>query len=879
MVLRYGIKGMSCAACVSHVERAARKVLADGDGLTVSLLTNSIMIQTASALDDNEKVLLEERLAASVRAAGYTLLLEQEEADSEQKSAEFRARRTRLIVSALFTLAVMYLAMGGMLGLPLPAFLSDAENALAMGLSQLALTVPVVILNFRFFRNGCSALLHFSPNMDSLIALGAGASLIYGGIILGLIAFSGGNEAQIHAWMHDLYFESAAMILTLVSLGKLLESRAKDKASDAVRALSALSPKFATVLRDGKECAIPVSEIAVGDVLLVRQGELIPVDGEVIKGEGAADESALTGESMPVEKTVGATVRAACVLTAGALTIRAEHVGADTSLSRIMHLLEDAAASKAPIARIADKVSSVFVPCVMAISLITFVLWMLLTRHTEQALRSAIAVLVISCPCALGLATPTAITVGIGRGARMGILFRDAEALEKLCAVKTVLLDKTGTITEGAPSLTDVYAYGESTDRVLALAASVERLSAHPLAPAVCKAAQERDLELLDASDFTSVSGQGVSATVDGCRVTVGKPMSVLREQIDSVDESQEAVSTQSENTAKCGSTADSCPSFFTLSRADRALLAADFARLEKEGKTVVLVSSGENAIGILGISDRVRADSERAIRELHAAGVACKMLTGDNERVAQAVADTVGLDGYFASLYPEDKERIVREESEKSPCAMVGDGINDAPALVRADVGIAIGAGTEIAMDCAGIVLSKSTLISVAEAIALSRATLRVIKQNLFWALFYNAVCIPVAAGVFYPVFGWQLSPMLASAAMSFSSVCVVSNALRLRAISLTAEKKSKKANTLQSKTEEETMLFGKKENVTQVIGVEGMMCPRCVAHVTEALKAVKGVATVEVSLENKTATVSGTATLEALTAAITKAGYEVVD
>ena len=867
--LHYGIKGMSCAACVAHVERAMRKVLSNDDGLTVSLLTNSVTVTLKNEIGEEEKTALEERLAASVRAAGYTLLLERVERSDAEKDREYRFGMIRLIVSAIFTLAVMYLAMGGMLGLPIPAFLTGAENALAMGICQLVLTLPVIVLNFKFFKNGFSALFHLSPNMDSLIAVGAGASMLYGGVILFLIATSNGDTEQIHAWMHDLYFESAAMILTLVSLGKLLESRAKDKASDAVRSLAALSPKYATVQKDGKEVSVPVSDIQAGDILLVRAGELIPVDGEVLSGEGAADESALTGESMPVEKTVGSKVRAACVLTSGALTVRAVRVGDDTSLSRIIRLLEDAAASKAPIARIADKVSSVFVPCVMAISLVTLAVWLLFSHNIEQSLRSAIAVLVISCPCALGLATPTAITVGIGRGARHGILFRDAEALEKLCSVKTVLFDKTGTLTEGKPTLTDVCAYGRSAADVLTLAASVERLSAHPLAPAVCRAAEQSGLSLLEASDFRSVTGVGVTATVNGKECTVGKPSQSLREQVaaskDTVFNNDITVS------APC--TDGACATSYAVTeRSDPSALVSDLSRLERSGKTAVTVSIGGETVGILGISDRLREDSPDAVEALKSIGVACKMLTGDNDLVASSVAHAANLDGFCASLMPEDKERIVREESERAPCAMVGDGINDAPALVRADVGIAVGAGTEVAMDCAGVVLSQNSLTGVAQAIALSRATLRIIKQNLFWALFYNAICIPVAAGVFFPLFGWQLSPMLASAAMSFSSVCVVTNALRLRAIPLTPARHHKN-----QRKEEDPMLFGKKEATTHVIHVEGMMCPRCVAHVTEALNAVKGVQSVSVSLEEKTATVTATAPLATLTAAITKAGYEV--
>ena len=694
------------------------------------------------------------------------------------------------------------------------------------------------------------------------------------------------------------------MILTLVSLGKLLESRAKDKASDAIGSLATLSPKFATLLRDGKEVSVRVEEVEVGDLFLVRAGELIPVDGEVVNGSGSADESALTGESMPVEKTEGATVKAACVLTSGALTVRATNVGEDTSLARIIRLLEDAASSKAPIARIADRVSAVFVPCVMSISLLTLILWLILSHNPEQALRSAISVLVISCPCALGLATPTAITVGIGRAARMGILFRNAEALEKLCSVRTVVLDKTGTVTEGRPTLTDLYAYGVDPMLVLSRAAAVERLSAHPLALAVQTAAETVSSELPEATSFESLVGVGAEATVEGVLCRVGKPDAALRRQI------EEAAEKETDAISSVDTDADAdritIPSLSADVRKfeDRMRVFADFAALERQGKTAVLVTFDSIPVGVIGISDRVRDDSRVAVEALKNDGVTCLMLTGDNERTAAFVAQEANLDGFYASLLPEDKERMVREISEKTPCAMVGDGINDSPALVRADVGIAIGAGTEVAVDSADVVLSRSSLIGVYEARALSRATLRIIKQNLFWALFYNAICIPVAAGLFYPIFHWQLSPMLASAAMSFSSVCVVTNALRLRRIRLTPKGsdadfahtscKNATKNTMKNETGcrdtecqdrtqkkgEKTEMFRKTEAQTYVIHVEGMMCPRCQAHVTKALQEVKGVLAVEVSLEAKTATVTAAIrSADVLKTAITDAGYEVVD
>ncbi|MBQ8309441.1 MAG: heavy metal translocating P-type ATPase [Clostridia bacterium] len=847
MRLNYRIKGMSCSACVSHVEKAIRRVVCENDTVTVSLLTNSVSVVTAD--DKINEELLKEQISKAVRAAGYELVYEREK--EESKNREIRKKLVDLILSVAFTLAVMYISMGGMIGLPIPSFLTGAENAVFMALTQLLITLPVMVINFRFFKNGFKALFHLSPNMDSLIAVGSGAAVVYGLFAIVMMIF---DPTSVHSWMHDLYFESAAMILTLVSLGKLLESRAKEKASDAVRSLAKLSPKYVSVLREGKEISIPAEELRVGDLMLIRAGEWIPADGIVVEGDGSTDESALTGESMPVEKEKGSSVRAACVLLSGFLKVRAEKVGEDTSLSRIIRLLEDAAASKAPIARIADKVSSVFVPCVMGISLVTLIVWMIFSGSFAQSLRSAIAVLVISCPCALGLATPTAITVGIGRGASLGILFRSAEALEKLCSIKTVIFDKTGTLTEGKPAMTDVYTYGEeSAARVMRLTASVESLSSHPLSLAVVNGAAEMEIgDLPNVTSFRSLVGVGAEGMVDGVLCRIGKPNPSFFGTF------------ESEKTEK-GAPVCENNGFTVAEHRDLSVIRFDFECLESQGKTAVLVTFDSLPVGIIGISDRIRADSHIAVEALKSVGVTCLMLTGDNERTAASVAKQAALDGYFAGLFPEDKERKVRELSEDAPCAMVGDGINDAPALVRADVGIAVGAGTEIAVDCAGIVLSGSSLKGVADAYFLSRATIRIIKQNLFWALFYNVICIPVAAGVFFPIWGIQLSPMLASAAMSFSSVFVVTNALRLRSIRL-------------RKGEKEEM-FGKQETVTYTIGVEGMMCQHCVAHVKAALEAVKGVREVSVDLNagNATVSVESSVSQKTLADAIVKAGYKV--
>ena len=820
MRLHYEIKGMNCAACVAHVERAVRSVLSREDVFSVSLLTNSVSLLVSDTSNTQQ---LEERLKAAVFRAGYELITEQKKEERCPKS--FFGEWGKWMFSAFFTVSLMYLSMGGMLGLELPPFLSGKENAFWLGAAQLLLTVPVLILNFHFFSSGFRALFHLSPNMDSLVAIGASASVLYGLFAVWMLFW--GNEATVHQYLHDLYFESAAMILTLVSLGKHLEAGAKIKTSDAIRSLATLTPKFVTVIKDGEERSVPADALLEGDLVLLRAGEWIGIDGVVVSGEGSVDESALTGESMPVEKTNGSKIRAACVLLSGALTVKAEAVGENTSLSHIIRLLEDAAASKAPISRIADRVSAVFVPCVIGISMLSFGAWMLFSRQLSEALRAAVAVLVISCPCALGLATPTAITVGVGRGASRGILFRSAEALEKLCGVKTVVFDKTGTLTEGKPTVTDFFAYGEEKTRMLMLAASVEHLSSHPLSFAVERAAEEAGiLQYANVRHFATLTGVGAEGEIDGAVCRVGKPEPSACEE----------------------------PGEWQK----------DFFALENDGKTAVLVTLDKRPIGVIGFSDRIREEARAAVEKFKEHGVVCRMLTGDQEKTASLVAKKVGLDGFSAGLLPEEKERIVKALSLSAPCAMVGDGINDAPALVSADVGIAVGAGTEVAMDCAGVVLSGSSLMGVADAYALSCLTVRIIRQNLFWALFYNVICIPVAAGVFYPLLGWQLSPMLASLAMSCSSICVVSNALRLRSIPL--------------RKGEKKMIFGKKESITYTLSVDGMMCQRCVAHVKSALEGVKGVLSADVDLETKKAVVTARSAVSAdqLVTAVTAAGYE---
>lgn len=829
--LRYTVKGMSCAACVAHVERAAARVVGE-EHRTVSLLTNSLSVTLPDDADER-KIFAE--LRRSLKAAGYDLA-EQSEHTPSDETAEFRRDLSRLIASIALTLVLMYVAMGSMLGLPSPKIF--ATDPILFALVQLVLTIPVLVLNRRFFRNGFSALFHRAPNMDSLIALGSSASLLWGFVAIGMMlsAIHTGDAETLHRYHHNLYFESAAMILTLVSLGKTLEHRAKSRAADAVGALAAMMPEVATAERDGSLVTVALSEISVGEILVVREGETIPADGTVIDGSGAVDESAISGESLPVEKEVGSPVTGVCTLVSGRIKIRATRVGEDSALSRILGLLEDAAASKAPIARIADRVSAVFVPIVLGISLLTAALWLALAHDVARAVECAIAVLVISCPCALGLATPTAITVGISRGASLGILIRSAEALERLGAVEVLLTDKTGTLTEGRPVLTETVTDGISEDELLRLAASAERASSHPLASAVVRDAEERNLPLCDPQDYSSFGGKGISATVDGKSLLVGTEALLGEHKI-------------------------------VLSKP----LTEAFGQALDQGKTAVCVAKDGVAVGVLAISDEPRSDSKEAISSLKNMGVTPVMLTGDHENAARRIANEVGIAeaDVYARLLPEEKEAAIRRNRERGVCAMVGDGINDAPALAAADIGIAIGAGTEVAVDAADVVLTKNNLSDAVTAIALSRATMRTIKQNLFWALAYNAICIPLAAGALYPAFGIALTPMIGSAAMSISSLFVVTNSLRLRRTRL-------KFRKIKSRKENDTML-GKTKTVT--FSVEGMMCKNCKAHVEKALVELRGVTSAEADLETKSVTVVCKASLseESLKDAVRAAGYTV--
>ena len=830
MKLRFQVKGMTCASCSAHVEHAACGVAGTRE-VSVSLLTDSLSL----TVDDADAPRVRREIVAAVKKAGYTAIPEGE-ADAGQALPAADKKEDSplptLIASAILTALLMTVSMGPMLGLSIP-FFDGVENAIPYAFTQLLLTIPVLYLNRKFFTSGFAALARRAPNMDSLVAIGATASVAYGIFAIYAIGYAqgAGDTATVHHWLHSLYFESAATILTLVSLGKFLEHRARRKSADAVRALAALSPDTAWVERDGDWVEVPVGDIAIGDRVRVRAGELIPVDGIVAEGDVSVDESALSGESMPVDHSVGDRLSAACTIVDGAAVFTADRVGSDTALARILRLLEDAAASKAPVARLADRISRVFVPAVIAVSIVTAIVW-LIAGQPDTAFRCAVSVLVISCPCALGLATPTAIMVGTGRGAQLGILIKSAEALETLHAVDCILLDKTGTLTEGKPAVTDVIPLGARlADECLALAAALEASSTHPLARAITTAAGTCPAEGA-VQGFKNEVGRGVGGTVNGLACFVGKPGAAAVE-----------------------------------------IAPAKLAPLEAAGKTVVCLTVDGEAAALIAISDKIKPDSAAAVAALKAAKVRPVMLTGDNPSTAAAVAAAVGIApaDVPASLLPEQKEAAVAAETAAHTTAMVGDGINDAPALTRASVGIAIGAGTEVAIDAADVVLTRSTLCDAVNAIALSRATFANIRQNLFWALFYNAIGIPLAAGVLIPAFDLALNPMFAAAAMSLSSVCVVTNALRLRRF-------KPKIETKPNESEDINMLFGKTKTQTTTLKVSGMACGHCAARVEQAVAAIRG-ATAKVDLASATVTIEAPekVTREQLVDAIEKAGYKV--
>ena len=838
---QYTVTGMSCAACAARVEKAVSGV----KGVTscsVSLLTDSMGVEgTADAGE----------IIAAVREAGYGAALKKgnkgQNAQSSSDGDTLEDRETpvlkkRLIASLGFLIVLMYVSMGHMMwGWPLPSFFDN--NHVAMGLLQLLLAVVIMVINQRFFISGFKSLWHRAPNMDALVALGAAAAFGYSTFALFAMtdAQVRGDADAVMSYMHEFYFESAAMILALITLGKMLEARSKGKTTDALKSLMKLAPKTATLLRDGAEISVPVEQVAKGDVFVVRPGENIPVDGTVLEGNSAVDESTLTGESIPADKTVGSTVSAGTLNQSGFIRCEATRVGEDTTLSQIIQMVSDAAATKAPIAKVADRVSAVFVPAVMAIAAVTVIAWLIAGRTAGFALARGISVLVISCPCALGLATPVAIMVGSGMGAKNGILFKTAVSLEKTGKTQIVALDKTGTITQGEPRVTDMIPVnGISEKELLSLACALEKKSEHPLARAINQKAEQDGLTAEEAEQFKALPGSGLTASLDGA-VLFGGSYKFISERVRVPDDAKE----QSE-------------------------------RLSEEGKTPLLFARDGELCGIIAVADVIKADSPQAIKEMRNMGIRVVMLTGDNERTAKAIGARAGVDEVIAGVLPDGKESVIRELKQKGKVIMVGDGVNDAPALTSADIGIAIGAGADVAVDAADVVLMKSRLSDVPAAIRLSRAALRNIHENLFWAFIYNIIGIPLAAGVFIGVLGWQLNPMFAAAAMSLSSFSVVTNALRLNFFRMHDPKRDHKIrNKLKTTTEKET------KTMEKTLKIEGMMCGHCEMHTKKALEALDGVKTAEVSHEAGTAVVSLEKEIpdDVLKQAVADQGYRVTD
>lgn len=827
---KYKVTGMTCSACSSRVEKCVEKL--DGvNTVSVNLLTNSMQI------DFDESKLTEEKIADSVTQAGYGMEIptgksekKEEKEDIVEKNIENMKKRT--IWSFIFLIPLMYVAMGHMAGLPQPSFLRGDANAVSFALTQLLLCIPVLYINRAYFERGFRSLIHGAPNMDTLISVGSGASLIYGIFAIYRMGYGLGtqNMELVHRYLHDLYFESAVMILALINIGKYLEACSKGKTSEAIQKLMDLAPKTALVERNGQVVEIAAEDMLTGDILQVKPGSSIPADGVVIEGRTSVDEAAITGESMPVEKKEGDAVTAATLNKTGFIRMRAARVGQDTTFSQIIRLVEEASSSKAPIARMADKIAGIFVPTVMGIALLTGIVWLLMGAEFEFALSCAIAVLVISCPCALGLATPVAIMVGTGKGAENGILIKSGEALEITHNVQSVVLDKTGTITEGKPVVTDIISFGMSENKILEISAALEKKSEHPLAEAVLLKA--KGMELPNAENFAAIPGKGITAKIQGNIYYAGNRKLMQEQGI-------------------------SC---------EKAL--SSMEKLSEEGKTPLILADEKQVLGIIGVADVVKPTSAKAIQELKKLGIQVIMLTGDNARTAKAIQKQLDIDTVIAEVLPQDKEReISRLQEEGKTVAMVGDGLNDAPALARADVGIAIGAGTDVAIESADIVLMKNDLQDVATAIELSKAVIRNIKENLFWAFFYNVCGIPLAAGVLYPVFGLKLSPMFGAAAMSLSSLFVVSNALRLRFFH-SLKKGKTQPESIQEKKEEKNMYTMK---------IEGMMCPHCQAAVTKALEALEGTKA-EVNLEKKEAYVETGLEKEALKKAVEDAGYQVL-
>ncbi|MDO4661562.1 MAG: heavy metal translocating P-type ATPase [Tissierellia bacterium] len=823
MKQKFDVTGMTCAACQANVQKAVSKL--GVDDVNVSLMTNSMNVEY-----DNNK-LSEKDIIQAVEKIGYGANVKGEKVKKEDSKSKELEILKRLKISVVLTAILMYIAMGHMINLPQIPFLEGIEGASNFALTQLLLAIPVVFVNRKFYINGFKGLFHRAANMDTLVALGSLAALVYGIFALYRMnyGFATNNLEIVEMYRHNLYFESSAMILTLITVGKYLEEKSKGKTKSSLESLMKLTPKTANIIRDGEEISVNVSNINKGDIIVVRPGESIAVDGRIVEGSSLVDESVITGESIPVEKSKGDEVISATINKQGSFKFVAEKVGEDTTISKIIELVNDANETKAPIARLADKIAGIFVPTVIVISIVTFVVWMIARGEVEFALNMAISVLVISCPCALGLATPVAIMVSTGKSAELGLLFKNAESLENLHKIDTILLDKTGTITSGKPEVTDILTDMDE-NKLIQIAASIENKSEHPLSLAISNYAKENDISIKEISDFNSVSGRGIEASIDNNKYFAGNKKFMMENSIDLEDFEEKA------NT------------------------------LSNEGKTSMYFASKDKVIGIIAVKDNPKESSKIAIDEMKSLGYEVIMVTGDNEKTAEAIRKDLNIDNKFAEVVPSDKDKVVKKLQEKGKkVLMVGDGINDAPALARSDIGVAIGNGTDVAIDSADVVLMKDDLLDVVSAIELSKATIKNIKENLFWAFFYNILGIPIAAGVFYNAFGLSLNPMIGSFAMSLSSLFVVTNALRLRkfkpefknedSINQIYENKLENKNKKEIKKEEnkEDNMFSKKKTVN----VEGMMCENCAKHVTEALESVKNVKSAKVSLEDKNAVI----------------------
>ena len=838
---QYNVTGMSCAACSARVEKAVSGV--DGvENCAVNLLTNSMGVEGTAS---------DEAIIAAVEKAGYGASLKTGDkkskavTDDELKDTQTPKIRNRLIWSVIFLAPLMYISMGHMMwGWNLPAFMQD--NHIAMGLAQLLLTVIIMVINQKFFINGFKGIIHRSPNMDTLVALGAFASFAYSTVQLFLMTSAqlAGDSEKVMSLMHEFYFESSAMILTLITVGKMLESYSKGKTTNALKSLMNLAPKNATVIRNEKEVVIPVSDVMLNDIFAVKPGESVPVDAVIIEGETAVDESALTGESIPVDKAVGDKVSGATINQSGYIKCRATAVGEDTTLSQIIKMVSDASATKAPISKIADRVSGVFVPCVIVIALIAFCVWLAVGQSFGYALARGISVLVISCPCALGLATPVAVMVGNGKGAKSGILFKTAASLEEAGRIQIVALDKTGTITKGEPKVTDIIPIKAEKSKLLSYAYSLEKKSEHPLAKAICDYAQDTGVDSFETDEFKALAGNGLVANA-GDKKIIGASLKFISSQISVEDTIREKASS-----------------------------------LSQEGKTPLFFACDDELLGIIAVADVIKEESPKAIKELQNMGIRVVMLTGDNEKTAKAIGKQVGVDNVISDVLPDGKENVIKELMSFGKVAMVGDGINDAPALTRANVGIAIGAGTDVAIDAADVVLMNSKLTDVSSAIRLSRKTLTNIHENLFWAFIYNVIGIPLAAGVWIPIFGWTLNPMFGALAMSLSSFCVVTNALRLNLVNVHSPKHDKKKKAVDIKLNITAGNNKEEKTVTKTIKVEGMMCPHCEAAVKKALEAIDGVKEATASHEKceAVAELEKDVDLSVLEKAITDAGYKVI-